>query len=195
MVIGITGGYCTGKTEVARNFEALGAKVIELDKLAHLALTPQTNTFKKIVKEFGKEILRNKRIDRSILAEKVFGNKNRLRKLNSIVHPLVIKQMLSLIKKWQKVSKPIVVEAPLLFEVGLRKYFDYIVVVKASKKNQIIRSEKKAGLGQREALKRINSQWPLKKKITAADFIINGNKSIKEVKKQTEQIWNSLISQ
>lgn len=195
MVIGITGGFCTGKSEVARNFKALGAKVIDLDRLAHSALTPQTRTFKKIVNEFGRGILKHNRIDRGLLAAQVFGDKKRLKKLNSIIHPLVIKQMLGLIKKWRKGSRAIVVEAPLLFEAGLGKYFDYVVVVKASKKNQIIRAKKKVGLGQGKTLKRINSQWPLKKKIARADFIIDGNKSIKEVKRQTEKIWNSLIFQ
>ena len=194
MVIGITGGFCTGKTEVVRHFKALGAKVIDLDKLAHSALTPGTRIFKKVVNDFGRDILKYNRIDRALFAAKVFGNKDRLKRLNSIIHPVVIEQMIGLIKKWQKGSKAIVVEVPLLFEVGLRKYFDYVIVVKASKKNQIIRAKRKAGFGKSETLKRINSQWPLKRKMAKADFVIDGNMSIKEVKKQAEKIWNSLVA-
>ncbi|MFC1709534.1 dephospho-CoA kinase [Candidatus Omnitrophota bacterium] len=194
MVIGITGGFCTGKSEVARVFKGLGAKIIDLDRLAHSTLAPKTATFKKIVKVFGKDILRNNRVDRSVLARKVFGSKNRLAKLNSIVHPVVIRQMLTIIRKSRKKYRIIAVEAPLLFEAGLKKYFNYVIVVKTNKKNQLTRAEKKTGLSKKEVLERIKSQWSLKKKAAQADFIIDNNRSIKEVRRQTKRIWNNLTS-
>ncbi len=195
MVIGITGGYCTGKSEVARIFRGLGAKIIDLDKLAHLALERGTQSYKKIIKTFGKDVLINNNISRLLLAKKVFGNKKRVSKLNSIIHPIVIKQMLSLVKKLKKSSKVIAVEAPLLFEAGIARYFDYVVVVRANQKNQLTRAARKTGQSKSDILKRINSQWPLKRKTARADFIIDNNRSIKETSKQVKEIWRDLLSQ
>lgn len=192
MVIGITGGFCTGKSQVAGVFKGLGAKVIDLDRLAHKALKPQTKSFRKIIEEFGKDILANSHIDRLILAKKVFGNKKKLSKLNSIIHPVVIKEMVKLIKEFSKRYKVIAVEAPLLFEAGLKNYFDYIVVVKTNKNTQLIRAAKKTGLGKKDILKRINSQWPLEMKLNQADFIIDNNGSLRKTQSQVKEIWEKI---
>lgn len=192
MVIGITGGFCTGKSVVVKIFKGFGAKIIYLDKLAHTALKPGSKSFRKIIKEFGKNILVSDHIDRSLLAREVFGNRKRLAKLNSIIHPIVIKHMLGLIKKFKHSYKIIAVEAPLLFEAGIKDYFDYIIVVKTNKKTQIKRAIIKTGLSKKDILKRINSQWPLKRKIKQADFVIDNSKSIKETRRQTKKIWDNL---
>lgn len=191
MVIGITGGFCTGKSQATKIFKSLGAKIIDLDKLAHEALKPTTKSYKAIVKKFGRGILIKNNIDRSLLAKKVFSNKKNLLKLNSIIHPMVIKQMLSLINKF-KHKNIVVVEAPLLFEANLKEYFNYIIVVKTNKKVQLERAVKSEGFHRLDALKRINMQWPLKKKICYADFIVDNNNSIKETRKQIEDIWKKI---
>jgi len=192
MVIGITGGFCTGKSEVTHAFKKLGAKIIDLDKLAHTTLRPGTESFRKIIKEFTEDILINRRIDRPLLAQKVFMNKKRLNKLNSIIHPIVIRQMLGLLKRFSKKYKIIVVDVPLLFEVGIKKYFDYIIVVKANKKIQMKRAMKKTGLSKIDILRRINSQWPIAKKIKHANFVIDNNDSIMSTRRQTKNIWEGL---
>jgi dephospho-CoA kinase len=192
MVIGITGGYCTGKSQVARIFSKFGAEVIDLDKLAHKTLEPHTKIYKKIIKEFGKDILVSNRINHFLLAQKVFDNKKRLAKLNSIIHPVVVKQMLGLRKKFSKKNKVIVVEAPLLFEAGLKKYFDYIVVVKTDKDTQIRRAIKKTGFSREDVLRRINSQWPIGRKISQADFVIDNSKNIIGTNRQVREIWEMI---
>jgi dephospho-CoA kinase len=192
MVIGVTGGFCTGKSTVTKAFEQLGAKIIDLDKIAHLALKPNTATYKNIVKEFGSGILAGRLIDRSLLANKVFSNRSKLAKLNSIIHPVVIKHMLIIIKRTNKEKYVIAVEAPLLFEAGLGKYFDSIIVVKTNRKNQISRATRKTGLSRKLVFDRIHSQWPLQRKIKEADFVIDNNKSAKHTHEQAESIWDRL---
>lgn len=192
MVIGITGGYCTGKTQAGRIFRKFGAKIIDLDRLAHRTLKPKTKTFEKIVKEFGRDILVNNRIDRLLLAYEVFNHKKKLAKLNSIIHPIVIRQMDSLVRKFNNKYKIIIVEAPLLFEAGLKNYFDYIAVVKTDKKTQIERAIQKTGLTKKDVLRRINSQMPIKKKLAYADFVIDNSGSIRKTSKQVENIINQL---
>ncbi len=187
MIIGVTGGFCTGKSRVTKIFEGLGAKAIDLDRLAHKALKRGTKSFHKIIKEFGKDILVNNAIGRPLLAKKVFDDKKKLAKLNSIVHPVVISQMQKLIKRFKKNN--VVVEAPLLFEAHLRNYFDYIVVVRANKDTQIERAMKNSGLNRKDILKRMNSQMPLAKKVAMADFVIDNSGSIKNTYKQARKIW------
>jgi dephospho-CoA kinase len=191
MVIGVTGGFCTGKTKITEIFQAFGAKVIDLDVLAHKALERGTKSFRRIIQEFGKDILVNDAISRPLLAKKVFTDNKKLAKLNSIVHPVVIKQMQGLIKKAK--GRDIVVEVPLLFEAGLRNYFDYIVVVKANKQTQIKRAMKNKGLNRIDVLRRINSQMPLSQKVKMADFVIDNEGVVKNTYKQAKQIWQIIL--
>jgi dephospho-CoA kinase len=125
------------------------------------------------------------------LAKKVFTDNKKLAKLNSIVHPVVIKQMQGLIKKAK--GRDIVVEVPLLFEAGLRNYFDYIVVVKANKQTQIKRAMKNKGLNRIDVLRRINSQMPLSQKVKMADFVIDNEGAVKNTYKQAKQIWQIIL--
>ncbi|MDD5005230.1 MAG: dephospho-CoA kinase [Candidatus Omnitrophica bacterium] len=192
MVIAITGGFCTGKSEVARIFRKFGAKIIDLDKLAHLTLKPRTESFKKIVRAFGRDILTNGRINRLLLAKKVFGNRKKLNKLNSIIHPVVIKEMNDLIKKFHKECPVIIAEVPLLFEAGLNDYFDYVIVVNAGKKTQIKRAAAKTNLSKTDILKRIKSQWPIERKIKLADSTIDNNGSIGNTRRQAKNIFENL---
>ncbi|MDD5617505.1 MAG: dephospho-CoA kinase [Candidatus Omnitrophica bacterium] len=193
MVIGVTGGFCTGKSKVASLFGKFGAKVINLDKLAHNALKRGTKSFNKIVKAFGKDILVNNSIERKLLAKKVFGSKRMLTKLNSIIHPVVIKEMKRQIDKLNKSRKAVVVEAPLLFEAKLNDYFDYIIVVKANNQTQIKRAMKEKGLNRKDILKRIASQMPLARKIKMADCVIDNNGPVNNTYKQVRKIWQGFM--
>ncbi len=194
LIIGVTGGFGTGKSTVARIFESLGAKVIDADKIALDLLKTGTSTYKKILKAFGKNILKeNGAIDRSKLAIIVFDSKKPLLKLNKITHPEVIK---TIKQKIEGLNKGIVVlDIPLLFEAGLECLADKIVVVKSNRQNQYERLLKKTSLSKIEIAKRINAQMPLSKKIRGADFIIDNDYSIENTKKQVQKLrrilWRS----
>lgn len=192
IVIGLTGGYHTGKSTVASFFRENGAKVIDLDEFAHQMLRPSSTQYKKIVKEFGKDIVVANRINRLRLACKVFGNKRRLAKLNAIIHPFVIKKMKRSIASLSKRYRYIVVEAPLLFEAGLRKYFDYIVVVAAYKKKQLERAERIGHCSSADSIKRIDSQIALSYKMKRADFIVDNNGSRRRTRTQVRAIMKQL---
>ncbi len=191
LVIGVTGGFGTGKSTVTRIFESLGAKIIDADKIARGLLKTGTRTYKKILTVFGKSILKeNGAIDRSKLAVIVFGNKKQLLKLNKITHPEVIK---TIQQKIEGISKGIVVlDIPLLFEAGLEYLADKIVVVSVNRQNQYGRLLKKASLDKIEIAKRINAQMPLSEKIRRADFIIDNDYSIGNTKKQVQKLRRKL---
>ncbi len=192
-ILGITGGLATGKSSVAQMFGKLGAKVVSADKIAHALLKPRGVYFKKILKEFGQEILQNGEIDRKKLADIVFKDRKKLKRLESILHPQVRRVMEKEIQAYRKIKSEgvVVLDVPLLFEAGLDKDVNYAIVVKASRKEQLKRAQK-LSLDKNKALERIRAQWPLGAKLRLADIVINNEGSKKKTEKEVKKIWQKL---
>jgi len=178
MIIGITGSFGSGKTTVANMFRKHGFRVINADKLYHGIYNKDKTLKDKIKKEFGT-------INRTQLKEIVFNDNKKLKKLNNITHPIIIKAIKKQINKIK--NKKIVIDIPLLFESKLEKMFNKIIVVKCSKKEQIKRILKKKKYNKKEINQIIKSQMPLKEKIKRADFVVD-NGTIKETQKQINSI-------
>jgi dephospho-CoA kinase len=177
MLIGLTGGVATGKSTVARMFKECGAVVIDADELAREVVQPGKPAWREIVRAFGRDILNSDRtIDRHALGAIVFHDKKKLRRLERIIHPRVAHEQIRLTKQAAKKDpKAIVIyDVPLLFEAGIDKRVDQIIVVTADRETQIARLKKRNGLTRAEALRRIKSQIPLAKKARMADIVING---------------------
>ena len=191
IVIGLTGSFGSGKSTVAGIFASLGAQVIDADRIARASINPAGGIYRKIVSSFGGGILKeNGAVDRKKLAEIVFKDKDALKKLNSIIHPSVIRNIKNQIKKSN--SGIVVLDAPLLFEAGLRRLVDKIVVVKIGREKQIRRLQKKTSLGRIDILKRIRAQMPLRQKIRMADFIIDNNVTKGATRKQVKEIFKKI---
>jgi len=193
-VLGVTGNIGSGKSSVAAMFKTKDAALIDADKLAHQVCSFKSGVYKKIKNCFGKVILKNNNcIDRIKLASIVFSDKAALDKLNSIVHPVVIKEIRQLIKKSNK--KIIILDAALIIEAGLRKTIDKLVVVSSKRNQQILRSSKSSGLSRNEIIKRMQFQISQRKKERFADFIIDNSGSMNKTRKQVMQIrrflWKS----
>lgn len=190
LIIGLTGGFGAGKSTVAGIFKSLGADVIDADKIAHELMRPKQSVCQKITSVFGKKILKGGAIDRFRLGEIVFSDSRLLKKLNSIIHPQIIRIIRKKIK--QSHFRLIVLDAPLLVESGLNKIADALIVVKASRNRQIERIQKRAFLSRQDVLRRIKCQIPLRMKLSLADFIIDNNGPIKETKRQVGEIWRKI---
>ncbi len=195
LIVGITGSFGTGKTTVSKIFRNFGVKVIDADKISRNILKPGTKAFRAVVRNFGKEILlsdRNK-IDRKKLAEVVFGNKAKVKKLSRIIHPLVIKEMKKEVALYRKLNKKIVViDAPLLIEADLLSLVDKLLVVKVKNNVQFKRLQSKRGFNSSQIAKRIKAQLSIKKKISLADYVIDNSGSLTNTKKQVKKIWENL---
>jgi dephospho-CoA kinase len=192
-VIGLTGGFGTGKTFVASVFKSLGATVLDADKLARDAVAKGRPAYKNIVRLFGKDILdSSKNIDRPKLAAIVFTDKVALKRLNRIVHPVVIAKIKSEIKRLAS-RDVVVVDAPLLIEANLAGIADVLVVVKCSKKEQIERCMRKFRMEKRDVLRRIASQMPMNKKIGMADFVVDNSGGRSVTKKQLRKVWKEIL--
>jgi dephospho-CoA kinase len=194
IVIGLTGSFGSGKSTVASIFRSQGAVVFDADKIVHRLIAPGTPVYRRVVREFGTGILHSdKSINRHTLGVLVFGKKSLLVRLNAIIHPEVIR---IISKGLKRVRQGIaVIDAPLLFEAGLEKKADVLIVVKASRQNQIRRVQKRSSLATSAIVKRIRSQIPLCQKLGRADFVIDNDGTISETRKQVarirRQLWRS----
>ena len=195
-VIGITGSFGSGKTVVANMFRQKRVTVLDADKIAHNLMRSGNVCFEFIVDYFGEGILKKGEIDRRILGDLVFRNKKHLKKLCSIIHPEVIKEIKNEIRvlKEEKRFKNVAIDVPLLFESGLDSLCDFVVVVRASQKEQIKRIQKKADLTKAEILRRIKMQMPMKKKIKKANCVIDNTKTLKQTKKQVEALCQKVLN-
>ncbi|MFH0828040.1 MAG: dephospho-CoA kinase [Candidatus Omnitrophota bacterium] len=193
-IIGLTGGFGTGKSTVAGILRSFGAKVIDADKISHGLFNGRTDARGKVIRAFGKGILgKHGEISRRKLAGIVFNDKKSLIKLNKIMHPAVISRIKLEIKNAKE--ELVVLDAPLLIEAKLDKLVDIVVVVKAGINNQIARAQKKSSFSRAEIIARIRAQMPLREKLRLADFIIDNNGTKKDTRKQVALIrrmwWRS----
>jgi dephospho-CoA kinase len=187
MTIGLTGSFASGKTTVAGMFRSFGAAVIDADRISHGLIAPGMSAYKKIIKAFGRSVVKaNGSIDRDKLGKIVFKDKALLNRLNHILHPEVIGVINKMIRGCR--NKIVVVDAPLLIEAGLDKAVDKLIVVKIAKKKQIERAKIKTWLSAADISKRIRSQIPLCNKVRIADFVIDNSKTIEKTKEQAARI-------
>lgn len=195
--IGLTGGMGTGKATVARIFRRLGAFVIDADSLAREVIRPGRPVWREIVAAFGGGILKaDGSVNRRGLAAIVFSDESRLRMLNSIVHPPVIRAMERKLARMRSEGKypAAVVNAPLLFEAGLEGAFDAIVVVTCPREEQIRRCVERDGFSEEEIESRLRMQIPLAEKVRRADYVIDNGGSREKTEEQVRQVWRRVLA-
>jgi dephospho-CoA kinase len=195
IVVGLTGGIATGKSTVAQMFKRGGAVIIDADQLARDVVRPGKPAWREIVKVFGEGVLNsNRSINRHALGEIVFHNRRKLRRLEHIIHPRVAREQQRLARRIAERSPDalIVYEVPLLFESGAHKRVDKIVVVTADRETQIARLKQRNGLTRTEALRRINNQMPLARKVRRADVVLNGTGDKAVVKQEVRRLIQNL---
>jgi dephospho-CoA kinase len=191
IIVGLTGSVGSGKSTVSSFFKELGAYIIDWDELARKVTRPHSKAWKEIVDYFGKRILNDDlSIDRQKLADMVFSDKEKLAKLNQIVHPKVFQEDEGITSeiKCHDPDALVIKDIPLLFEVTRPIFVDRAVVVSTSEQTQLRRLKEK-GMSQRDAQRRIESQLPVEEKIERADFVIDNDGPLEETKRQVEEIY------
>jgi dephospho-CoA kinase len=193
-VLGVTGNIACGKSTVARMFKHKNCLLIDADGLGHKLITAGTGVYLKIIKSFGRRILKtDNSVDRERLGKIVFNNQAALAKLNRIIHPELIRQIRQRIRNSNK--KNIILDAALIIEAGLEGVVDKLVVVTCARQKQIARIQKNLGLTRKQAILRMKSQISQKAKSRFADFIIDNSGQIRKTKEQVSkirrQLWKS----
>lgn len=192
MTIGVTGGIGSGKTTVCKIFEELGAKVIYADELAKNLMTNDENLKRKIIKIFGNEAYIGGKLNRKFIADVIFTDEKKKKELESVVHPAVIKEILSEFKKLAKNKSVnfVIVEAALIFESGFDNELDYVIVVDADEETKIKRVMERDRCSREEVLKRMRSQMDVRKKRELADILLQNDGDIEELRNKVKFLYS-----
>jgi dephospho-CoA kinase len=213
--VGLTGGIASGKSVAGEMFVALGAHLVQADRIAHELMLPGQPVYNEVVRHFGGGILNpDLSINRGKLAEAAFGPASstakggqsaaaatvteRIQELNRIVHPAVIRSQ----NEWmdemgrQDPGGVAMVEAALILEAGAAKSFDRLIVVTSSDEQRVARFAERQKLSleaaRKEVARRMAAQLPEAEKIKAADFVIDNSGSLERTRELVGHVWQRL---
>ena len=193
-VIGLTGGIGSGKSTVSRFLAELGAAVIDADKIGHEVYRPDTDTWRKLVKTFGRGILTaDNTIDRKKLGAIVFSNEEELKRLNAIIHPQITEVIKKQIDDYRrKDAKVIVLDAPVLLEAHAKNLVDEVWVVVANEENVIKRAVARTGLREEQIRDRIRAQMSKTERIKNAQVIIYNDGTPEDLRGKIKKLWEQI---
>jgi len=189
MIIGLTGGIGSGKSTVLKMFQELGAKAFIADIEAKKLMNSDIELKQQIVDLFGEDSYENNELNRTFIASVVFSDKEKLAKLNSLVHPKVKKTFLQEANKYKK--NILIYEAAILFESGSNQLCDYIITVVADEEIRIGRVSKRDGIEKSAVIRRIENQSNDYNKVLNSNFVIK-NHQITATQQQVFTIFDLL---
>jgi dephospho-CoA kinase len=195
--IGLTGGIGSGKSTVSQLLAALGAFVIDADKVGHEIYLPGQEAWQQVTAAFGRDILAaDQTIDRKKLGAIVFSSDEARKKLNAIVHPLMFKDIGRRIteKRTEGFTKPIVVEAAILIEANWLPLVDEVWVVVTGKGVVVERVAAQRGLSAQDTEARIASQLADAERLKHAHVVIANDGSREDLQKRVSEVWRRLAS-
>ena len=193
-IIGLVGGLASGKSSVAAEFAKLGCAIIDADKLAHQCLLMSTLKG-PLVDLLGPIILNGSGVpDRKKIAKIVFNDPQTLSSLNKIIHPEVLQETERLIRIHSQDTriKAIVLDMPLLLEVGWDKKCDRVIFVACDKQTRMARARTNRQMSETEFKMRENFQISLDTKLLRADNSVNNISSVKALAKQVACIFSDI---
>lgn len=193
-IFGLTGSIACGKSIVAEMLTELGAVVVDSDKVARGVAAKDSPVLEKIKKAFGEFVLNpDGSLNRTVMGDTVFNDSEKMKLLNSIIHPAIIEGLKKEINKNEAAGVSVlIIEVPLLYEVGFKGLAEKVIVVHSNEENQINRLIKRNNLSYNEALIRIKSQIPSAKKAEMADYVINNNSDIDALKAEVGKLWEEI---
>ncbi|MDR1784568.1 MAG: dephospho-CoA kinase [Endomicrobium sp.] len=195
MIIGLTGGIATGKSETAKYFESFGAYNIDADKISREITEVGKPALVELVNALGKSILyTDGTLNRQKLANMIFSNKKIKFKVEKILHSYIISFIYEMISQHKISNSIILVNAPLLFETKLNKICHKTVVIWTPYDVQANRLARRNKLDVYHVKRRIDSQMPVKKKIELADFVIDNSGSKIDLKRSVKNLYKLLTS-
>jgi len=198
--VGLTGGIAAGKSVVGEMFAALGAHVIQADKISHQLMQPGAAVYQEVVSHFGAKILNpDGSVNRGRLAELAFGDgPSRVQELNQIVHPAVIRRQQEwMVRVRERNSHAVaIVEAALILEASMGENLDRLVVVTCRPEQRVERWARRRKVDEEaarlEVARRMAAQLPDEEKIKAADYLIDNSGSLDETRRQVEEVYGKL---
>ena len=191
-IVGLTGGIGSGKSTVLEIFKKIGVNTYNADESAKKLISSNKKIIYSIKQLFGEDIYNDQDLNSELVSKIVFNDKEKLKSLNSIIHPQVAKDFDSFCLN-NKDKKYIVKEAAIIFETKTENLFDKIVYVRAPKEIRIDRVMLRDNVSKGDVLNRIRNQIDEHLIIDKCDYIID-NIDLNDLEKKVIEINNSIIS-
>ena len=197
LVIGLTGGIGTGKSEAAGYMVSLGAALIDADVVGHEAYRPHAEAWRRVVDAFGPEILQsNGEIDRRKLGGIVFADPEQMARLNAIMHPLMAGMVAEKIAALSAGGAAVVVvEAALLYEAGWDSLVQEVWVTDAPEEAVIRRLSERNGMSEAEARKRLAAQMGRGQRLDRADAVIDNSADLAGMRRAIDGLWAARVKE
>ncbi|NOY59664.1 MAG: dephospho-CoA kinase [Calditrichaeota bacterium] len=195
LIVGLTGIPGSGKSEVARMLAQRGAIIVDVDLAGRWAVEENESVREQIRRTFGDAVFIGDELDRRKLGALIFADKNMRDELNRIVHPAMLQRVDDLINESSKTANApyIVVDAALIFELGLDKKVDVTVTVSSPIETCIKRAMQRDGLDREEVMQRIKSQLPQEEKVKRADYVLRNDGDRVNLEKEVGKLHDWLL--
>jgi dephospho-CoA kinase len=194
VLVGLTGGIGSGKSTVGQMLASRGAVVLDADGFARAAVVAGSPGFDEVVERFGRQIVGpDGELDRRVLASIVFADEPARRELEAIVHPEVRSRIVEAIAELADTDRVVVLESPLLVEMGSHRDCDVVVVVTADPETRIARVVAR-GMGEADARARLAAQGTLAEQVSAADVLLDNTGTREELETKVGRLWSDLVA-
>ena len=190
LLIAITGGIGSGKSTFANFLVEQGHPVLFADDISKEILANDPDIRNEIIKEFGADSYNGKNVNKKFLADKIFSNLNKLKKINAILHPRVRKRIDFISKEYIKTKNIVFVEAAIIYESKIEKMYDFVVLIVADEKLRMKRITKSKKISEKDFISRSQNQLDDEVKKKKADFIFVNNGSKSELKQKAILLSN-----
>jgi dephospho-CoA kinase len=197
-LVGLTGGIASGKSVVSRQLVALGCRLVDADVLAREVVAPGESAWRAIVEEFGREVVGpDDQLDRKRLGAIVFADPARRKALEGITHPAILARRRAILDTWAAAGFDglVVLDIPLLVEVGAATHVDRVVVVYAEREVQLARLMSRDRFEPAEAERRVGSQMPLAEKVRYAHYVVDNSGTPDETAAQVRAVHAALLAE
>ena len=194
ILIGLTGGIGSGKSEVARLLTARGAEVIDADLIVRELQQPGAEVYEKMVELFGQEVVgADRALDRAAIAKKVFSDESLLKTLNQLIHPIVRRVMNERVESFRSTDKVVVLDIPLLVE-NPREGLDGVLVVDLDGEVAIKRLVEQRNMNADDARARIAKQATREQRLAIANHVIDNSGDRDELSQKVDLAWSWIKS-
>jgi dephospho-CoA kinase len=194
ILIGLTGGIGSGKSEVARLLTERGAEIIDADLIVRELQQPGAEVYEKMIELFGSEVVAvDKSLDRTAIAKKVFTDESLLKPLNQLVHPIVRRVMNERVESFRDTDKVVILDIPLLVE-NPREGLDGVLVVDLDAEIAVKRLVEQRNMSADDARARIAKQATREQRLAIADHVIDNSGDRNALTQKIETAWSWIKS-
>ncbi len=186
----------SGQTTVCDFFKKWGCKVINADKKAQEVIRQNKSLQNDLKNAFGKDIFEKGRLNREKLAERAFRDVVQTQRLNQLVHPRMVESLVEELEKARASARyPIIaVDAALIYEISMERYFDCVVVVTAPLRARQKRVQERDDISRKQFKERVDKQLPLEEKAKWAHFVVKNNSGLEELENASRKVYDQLLS-